>query len=118
MGPGTQIRRREDSGRLPSLPCPSCGGNLYVTCFQTKFSLLCECGRRIAEEDLEAAQAEGLLEGLGALQEMWEDRLAALRRLSADALLQGQGQVALVLERHIMNLAARVEILGRLRGER
>jgi hypothetical protein len=114
MGSGTQVRRREDSGRLPSLPCPSCGANLFVTCFQTGFQLLCECGRRIESQDLLDAPREELWAGLDALRTMWEDRLAALRSLSADALSQHQPQVSMVLDRHILNLAARVEILRHL----
>ena len=114
MGSGTQIRRREDSGRLPSLPCPSCGANLFVTCFQTGFRLLCQCGRHVESGELAATPHGELAAGLQALREMWEDRLAALRTLSADALSKHQPQVSMVLDRHILNLAARLELLRRL----
>ncbi len=111
MGSGTQVRRREDSGRLPSLPCPSCGANLFVTCFQTAFRLLCQCGRLVEGGELAASHHGELSAGLDALREMWEDRLAALRTLSADALSQHQPQVSMMLDRHILNLEARLELL-------
>lgn len=116
MGSDTQVRRREDTGRTPSLPCPSCNGNLFVTCTQAGFHLLCACGRRIAPADVaEAAPPGELTAGLDVLREQWEDRLAALRRISMSAMALNQPQVAMVLDRHILNLAARVELLRHLR---
>jgi hypothetical protein len=108
-----QAARRKDSSFLPFLPCPACKSNLLVSCFQDSFLLLCRCGHQFDPNDAAAAPSPEWTAGAASLLEAWELRLAKLRSLAAEAWSKGYENVALVFDRSIRNLEARVQ---RLRG--
>ena len=111
MGAATRTRRKGESGLIPNLPCPRCCDNLFVSCFQDSFVLICGCGHRVTPDELLGTALPEWAPGLEALLRHWEDHLASLRDLESDASRGGHENAAMLVNRHFQNLEARVQLL-------
>lgn len=96
---------------LLGLKCPSCGTILSLFPGRTQITFLCKAGHMFPMRQLFQMQAQDTNRGLRQILEIWEEKVAALKRSAEIARREGRMELAQNFLRELDSVESRIRVV-------